>query len=250
MRTHLMHCSMQYSDSPRQQRQDLERIFDRAITRKVLSVGGTEAGEEKFRRLIIEVAGVHGYRVASVNNNDAWVAVRRAEVVADTWDQYYSGVIVSSDDGVGPHGNRGVVGATFVNRDLGKTTVTACHYLTNGRKGEPNYPLNLKLARAVGDAAKELGKGKALFFYSGDQNILDVVDDTFMGQPLTSAWDELKKWENTGHGNIDVIASYDADHRVKAAYCRALDDTEFPLNTDHWIVEAGFDVQPLKGGKP
>lgn len=69
--------------------------------------------------------------------------------------------------------------------------------------------------------------------------------DTFFGQPLTSAWDELNRHESTGHGNIDVIASYNKDGRVKALDIVALDDKEFFLHTDHFLVEATFQVDPL-----
>jgi hypothetical protein len=71
----------------------------------------------------------------------------------------------------------------------------------------------------------------------------DRKTDTFFVAPMTSAWDELDKYENTGHGPIDVIASYDHDGRVKAKYIRALDDKEFSLHTDHFLIEAGFDVR-------
>jgi hypothetical protein len=63
---------------------------------------------------------------------------------------------------------------------------------------------------------------------------------------MTSLADELKAWQNTGHGSIDVIASYDQDGRVKGKYWRVLDDSEFKLNTDHWLCEGGYEVRPVK----
>jgi hypothetical protein len=102
------------------------------------------------------------------------------------------------------------------------------------------------LAQAIGALAEEKGAGNALVFYGGDQNIVDRTYDTFLGQAdLTSCWDELQRWENTGHGNIDVIASYDRDGRVRCLKATVLDDTEFPLFTDHWYVEAIYGIGAL-----
>ena len=66
-----------------------------------------------------------------------------------------------------------------------------------------------------------------------------------MGGPLTSAWDELGIYQNTGHGNIDVIASYDRDRRVRAEHIQAFPDSDFPLATDHFLVEAWYRVRRL-----
>jgi hypothetical protein len=251
MRLHLMHCSMQFNDNDKQQHADLEKIFDRAGERKVSWITGTEAGQKDFKDRIRDVAAEHGYRVATHARDDVWIAVRK-QIVKEGWHGFHSPVL-DSKEGTGLHGPRGVLGVSFKPRDpLGQITVMASHYLTHGDPGakDPerrvNIPWNVKMSREVGRLAKEYGKGTGLVFYGGDQNIQDRDADTFMGQPLTSAWDELKKWESTGHGVIDVIASYDNDRRTSAVYSRGLSDKEFPLNTDHWLVEAGFDVLPLK----
>lgn len=245
-----MHASMQFSDSDRAKARDVGLIFDRAVERKVAWITGTEAGAGAgpLRGLLKDGAEEHGYRFAHALRQDSWIAVDKA-LIDGGWDEHYEEVIGGKAKS---HTAKGVMAVGFDNDELGRINVIACHYLTKGRPGaksaeyRQHVPENTALARAIGDYAKQVGRGTALVFYGGDQNIVDRTDDTFMGEPLTSAWDELKKWENTGHGNIDVIASYDHDGRVKAAYCRALDDSEFALATDHFVVEAGFDVQPLR----
>jgi len=255
-RVHAMHASLQFTDTPRQQDADLKKIFTRASDRKVGWITGTEANTDDFRERLHDAGEAYGFRVTAHKASDSWIAVRRGFMLAGTWHGFYSPVL-SPTDGVGKHGPRGVLGVSFKTAEAGSITVLTAHYLLKGNpdakleERRVNAKFNLQLAREIGKLAREYGKGRNLVFYGGDQNITDRTEDTFMGQPLTSAWDELKRWESTGHGTYDVIASYDHDNRVAAAYCRALDDTEFKLNTDHWLVEAGFDIRPLtsKGGR-
>lgn len=240
------HISMQFSDSKKQMAEDVERIFARAEEKKWSWVTGTEAGgEQTLHGLLRDGAKEADYRYWRQQGQDSWVAVRE-DLIDGGWETWYSGVIVP---GVAKHyTSKGVPSVSWDNDELGRLSVLTCHYLTKGRPGAPaeysqNVEENKALAKAIGERAIEVGKGaNNLAFYAGDQNIADRVADTFFGEPLTSAWDEIRKWENTGHGNIDVIASFDRDKRVVAKWIRALDDSEFHLNTDHFLVEAAFEV--------
>lgn len=249
VRLHVGHWSAQFSDTPGQQATDAEAVFARAQRRKEAWITGTEGGGREFRALLRTAAEKYGYRFFFKGPNDAWLAVRKDLIAGNVSVEME--VVTKAGEGFGPHGDRGVLAVSFDTKNLGRITVLACHYLTRGRPGaktaeyRQNVEINARLAAKVGELAKRLGAGSALVFYGGDQNIVDRDEDTFMGQPLTSSWDELEKWENTGHGNIDVIASYDKDGRVVAVYCRALDDTEFKLFGDHFLVESGFDVVAL-----
>jgi GH25 family lysozyme M1 (1,4-beta-N-acetylmuramidase) len=257
LRMHGMHASLQYSDSTAQQREDLRRIFGRAAEREVAWATGTEAGPGAGaqRELLDEIGRDHGYRVFIPNRpTDTWVAVRR-ERINGSWESGHVPVVpgsgqlpdaITSGKRWGP---KGITWASWNDAQLGRTvTIGAAHYLTDAREpSSPRWALNRQLAKAAGELARERGQGKAIVFYGGDQNMADNKNgepqgDTFFGQPLTSAWDELGKWSGTGHGNIDVLASYDADRAVSAAYIRSLGDAKFPLHTDHFLVEAGFDV--------
>jgi len=267
-----MHASLQFSDTPSQQEADITDLFERANKREVWWVTGTEAGPgaEPTGALLLRVGKAMGYKVwvpsekdgGAGSSTDCWVAVDLKRIKKDSWKTGYEPGIPGSKalyTKQGLPGNtfprwgpKGVVWVSFENVDVGPVSVAAAHYLTKGRspKGQPikgvdHYQWNQTLAKVIGDWGREHGKGKALAFYGGDQNISDREDDTFFGQPFTSAWDELKKWENTGHGNIDVIASYKADGRVTAQAARALDDKEFFQHGDHFIVEAEFKVARL-----
>lgn len=246
-RVHVMHCSMQYSDTDAQKRSDISDIFERAEDRGVSWITGTEAGEKVLADIIKNHATKYGFSMHRWRDN--WICVRNAVVTPHTW-KTGSVFVAKASETVGPGHDSGFPWVTWEFPKLGVVSLAAGHYPTKGaEKGDPNHKIVLRYAKAVGDWAREKGAGKQLAFYQGDQNVTDREHDTFYGQPLTSAWDELGKYENTGHGNIDVIASYDADGRVKTVYIRALDDTEFAQYSDHFVVEAGFEIQPLNTKK-
>lgn len=240
--TDVMHCSMQFSDNPDEQRHDTDAILARAAKRGVAWITGTEAGAATMRAALKSSCEKYGYRFYV--QGDCWVAVEKARITGN----YQTGwePVIGSKEGSGKHTDRGIAWVSWADRDLGDVTVGASHFLTNGRReGDVNYELNLEMCAEIKKWGREHGAAKALVFYGGDQNTVDRIADTFAGAPFTSAWDELGQWESTGHGNIDVVASYDEDVRVEAAYIRALDDSEFKLFADHYPVEAGFHVREL-----
>lgn len=241
VRFHCSHDSMQFSDSASQMRHDAVTIFARARKRNDLWVTGTEAGQSTLRDILHDVANEYGYTFYV--KGDCWVAVLRSDIVNGSTDRGYVQVLKSSE-GFGKHTDRGIVWFSWESEKLKtRVTVGVAHYLTHGRNpGDPNFDENNEMARAVGDWAKEHGKGHNFVFYAGDQNIVDRVADTFRGEELTSFWDELGKWENTGHGNIDVLATFNKDKRVKAVAINALNDSEFKLNADHYRVEGTLEA--------
>lgn len=267
-----MHASLQFSDTPKQQEADITDLFERAKKRGIWFLTGTEAGSGAgpTGALLLRVGKAMGYHVwvpsekdrGAGSSTDSWVAVGNERIKKGSWKTGFELAIPGSGalyqkqglprDALPRWGPRGIVWVSFDNEYVGPVSVAAAHYLTKGRsprgqpiKGVNHFEWNKKLAKEIGDWAREHGKGKGLAFYGGDQNIDDRADDTFLGQPLTSAWDELKKWESTGHGTIDVIASYNADTRVKAQAARALDDKEFFQHGDHYVIEAEFKVERL-----
>lgn len=246
-RIRFAHASMQFSDSPAQVQSDAERLFDRFLEKDVEIITGTEANDAKVWRRLKAEAEKAGYRF--FKQRDCWVAVQK-DLIKGGWKSGYVPVI-ESFEGIGKHTDKGIVWVSFETEHYGRITVGAAHYLTKGRPDakDPLYKSNLEFNARFGPAlekwAREHGEGTNLVFYGGDQNIVDRDGDTFFGAPLTSAWDELKKYENTGHGNIDVIASYNPDARVKAVWINAKDDREFKLFTDHFLVEAAYEVEHL-----
>ena len=248
---HTVHISMQHDDNADQKRHDARKLFARARRRGVLWVTGTEAGQQELKN-ILAIAAVDMDYMFFGSKGDVWLAVDRRAMKPNSWSSDFEEVIAHGE-GVGKHMPLGIGWVSYDHLRIGKVSHAAGHMLlrstTGGKKSviPVNAELNKRFGAAVGEWAREHGKGRRLAFYSGDQNVIDKKHDTFFGAPLTSVWDELKKWPGTGHGNIDVVASYDGDRRVSAAYARVLNDKDFFLNTDHFMVEAGFTVKvPVK----
>jgi hypothetical protein len=242
----VMHCSMQFSDNAKQKQADAQRIFARADARGVSWITGTEAGmgaSGDLREALIKEAKAHGYRF--VVKNDVWIAVDKAMVSKGSWEDGFI-TTLPANTGSQRFTSRGIMWVSFDNDQLGSVSVGASHYMTHGRKpSDEYYNANTRLTQAIGNWGKVHGAGRRICFYGADSNIPDRTDDVFRGAPFTTLADELKDWQNSGHGSIDIIASYDYDKRVKGKYFRVLDDKEFPLNTDHFACEGGFTV----GGK-
>lgn len=238
----LAHYSLEHSDTPKQKAHDVGLMFSKDYD----GITGTEAGQGDMIRLLRVYGHDAGYALHIYKSN--FVAIKKKLIVKGTKVKHAE-TFVDNDLTKGRGFDLNVVGMTVTTPNLGTWSLLASHYATKGRPtgGElgQNRRWNRELARGIGGLADELGAGKDLVFYGGDQNIPDREYDTFFGESLTSAWDELGKYENTGHGNIDVIASYDKDGRVEARYIRALDDREQHMFGDHFPVEAGFDVKLL-----
>jgi hypothetical protein len=253
-RLKLVHASMEFGDPTRQQRSDVARIIGRDADIYTGTEAGPGSGElPSILRTLFTAAGYHFY--VPKQPTDAWVAVVD-DLITGGWATHYQPVLQGAKKSGSTlhYGPKGITWVEFDTADLGHISVGASHYLVGGRRpgrvsqhGEVNhYEENKKLAGAIGEWAVQQGRGSGLVFYGGDQNIADRTEDTFFGAPLTSAWDELGVYENTGHGSIDVLASYDGDGRVSARSIRALDDSELLLNMDHFVVEATYLVEPLR----
>lgn len=243
-----LHVSMQFSDNTKQKNHDARVIFAQGAD----IVTGTEAGTGKsmdLRRALKKESKKAGYTFFV--KGDTWVSIKR-EIIdgRKSVEKGAYGPIVPGQ--AGRWTTKYVTYTTFDGIDgLGTISVGVGHYLTKGRPvRNALYRVNLKwnqlYAKGIGRFAKEKGRGTKLAFYAGDQNIVDRTDDTFFGEPMTSSWDELHKWENTGHGNIDVIASYDKDGRVSWKSVDALPDKELFLHTDHYAVKSTAVVRLLK----
>lgn len=270
------HASLQFGDSDKHHTQDLEKIFSHGIDRRWAWITGTEAGPGSGNtgEEIIRIARDAGYRphVPEVHGKDeagrtdCWLAVRE-DLIDSDWRTNFKLAIPGSaklyaDLGREPDsfprwGPKGLVSAFWKSDLLGPVNLGVGHYLTEARsphtgdvKGIDHWEWNQKLAKVIANWGREVGKGRALAFYNGDQNMADSKNnepqgDTFMGGPFTSLADELKKWQNTGHGPIDVMASYNQDSRVQGRDFVVLDDKEFFLNMDHFLCEGTYQVEPL-----
>lgn len=272
MRVRTAHVSLQFGDTDKQHSHDIEKIFDRAVSRRLAWITGTEAGPGAGNTgdELLEVSRKAGYRpwVPSEQSDgrgketDCWLAVRNDLIVGD-WDPTYTPVIPGSQslyDEAGidvefPRwGPKGLVAVGFKSLpQLGDINLAVTHHLTGGRDpknsvehGVDHYKWNERLDEAIAEWMRETAHGSALAFCTMDRNSPDTKTDTQHIGASTTLADELHKWQATGHGPIDWMLSYNKDGRVKGQDFNVLDDREFSLNTDHFFVEGTYSVEPLK----
>lgn len=266
------HVSLQFGDSDAQHEHDMTKIFKRAVDRHQAWVTGTEAGPGSGNTgdLLVDIAKDSDYipwvpseqSEGNGRSTDCWLAVRKDLVVGD-WTPRFKKVIPGSEqlyneaglDVKFPRwGPKGIVTVEFQSVPaLGDVGLGVAHHLTGGRRenhstehGVDHYEWNEVLDNEIAAWMREAGAGRALSFFNMDRNFGDTRnDDQEIGRNTTLA-DELRRWQNTGHGAIDWMLSHDADTRVTGRSFNVLDDKEFFLNTDHWYCEGTFNVEPLK----
>ena len=245
----IQHTSMQFSDSVGQHKHDAKAVFDRAVKRNIWAMTGTEAGAGRsnhdLRDALIAEAKRHGFYIQAHKDGE-WVALNRKYL--ESFEKGYEGPFIKGTTGLkaaqGAHGPRGVAWASgkAIGHKLGRITVGSAHYLTN--RSEAVSGSNNPLINGIAAWAKKAGAGANVVFLGADTNTSDKRQDVFNGKPLTSISDELKKWPATmpSGGKIDIVGSYDHDGRVKAKAYTVLDDKEFFLNTDHYLLEASYEI--------
>lgn len=272
MRIRVAHISLQFSDTAKQVRSDVTRIFDRAKARNIAWVLGTEAGPQagngQTANLLRDIGRKAGYRmfIPSLGGGpgqytDCWIAVRN-DLIKGNWKTTYIPVIPGSQqlyrelkvDPASPKWmQKGLVTAEFDSLpELGNINLVVTHHLTRGATkgrasiihGVDHYALNQKMDRAITKWVAEHAKGSALVFGSTDKNASDRRKDSIDG--TTTLADELKKWQNTGHGDIDWMFSANKDTRVKGVSFKAYNDREFALHTDHYFLEGVYNVAPRR----
>lgn len=242
------HCSLQFSDTTPEMKHDVELLFSRGYD----VVTGTEAGHGSgdLQGLLETGAEKHGYYFSKTTRYDTWVLVKKSLVSGDfkMGAEFALWRSSKTPGAVGRWGDKGVVWATWdMGPTYGKFAFAAVHYLTwrgTGTK-ELKNSTDLKYAKAIAKWALAQ-PDEVSVFVGGDFNRKDKGDDWFRGvAPFASCWDDLKVWPNTGHGNIDGIARHKADARVRCTGARVLDDGDLFLNTDHFLVEADYEVRAI-----
>lgn len=245
----LQHSSGQFSDSRDEHAHDAKAIFDHATKREAWVVTGTESGESPVNHdlhdLIVKEAAAHNFAIYA-NRFGEWVAMNRSFL--RSLRHGYEGPFIPGSHGLtaaqGGHSPRGVTWMQGQARgvDLGRITTGAAHYLTK-RSIEGTGHTNHALQAGIGVFGKEFGPKGDKVFFAADTNMQDRRTDVFAGHPFTTCWDELGKHPSTGHGNIDIIASYDEDKRVSCKAARSLTDSDLRLYSDHFTIEATYEVR-------
>jgi hypothetical protein len=251
----IIHASGEVFDNDDQAEKDLKDLIDL----EPVILCGTESGNLERQRMMRRVLDEAGYHNFVPGQTDGFVAIHRNLVQGATITARYDEVLPAAREVGDPHpyNGKGVIQMQFYRPDLGRITVVGGgHYLTKGRfpgqekEDAPHDPVdhraaNRELARAMANACLDGSEGQGISFFTADTNMVDREDDVFFGKPLTTCWDELGKWPDTGHGNIDVIGSVNSDGRVRCAQAYVLDDEKFPQFSDHFVVVAKYEVRKL-----
>lgn len=237
---HVMHTSLQVHDDRAQITSDIGNIFRRARDRHVAWITGTEAFGPKVVTPLEAAGSAMGYRVERPAGQDCWIAVRKS-FIAGNFHLDYEKLVEGGSD----HRDLGVLSVDFDTDRLGHIAVFAEHLLTSRQTNAAAK--NRRIVEGTERRAKTLAKGTGLAFVGADKNMNDRLRDTFLDTGFTSLGDELKRYEPTHpHGKpIDVVGTWDHDGRVKPKYLRVMDDTEFKLYGDHFVVEGGIEVDFL-----
>jgi hypothetical protein len=249
------HLSLRVFDTDKEAISDLRK----ALTLKPHILCGTESGNRTRETKLRSLLTTEGYMSYFAPEPDGWIAVKK-RLVNGGWSAGYRKVLGSgrATNDPHPHTEYGPLWVTFENPQMGRVSVVGGgHYLTKGRwpdqaqQDHPGDPVdhvaaNRKLAHAIAEKAMALAEGReAVAFVTADTNLLDKTTDVFYGKALTTCWDELDKHPDTGHGNIDVVASVDADRRVRCMKADALNDKNFFLHTDHFLVMTEYRIRKI-----
>jgi len=253
----IQHNSMQFSDNKDHHKHDAEAVFDIAVDTGAWIVTGTESGasadNHDLRDLLMLSAKRHGFHGFFHQYGD-WVAMNGDMLRG--FEHGYDGPYIQGTHGLSPsqgaHSPRGTTWMSGVSKDsnLGLITVGAGHWLT-GRSIQASKTDNDPMVKGVAKWAHKHGAGKKLVFYNADTNEHDDKIDVFQGKPLTTLADELNKHPkthgiNTSRGTVlDIISSFDPDHRVKGLEYKVWDDRKHKLFTDHFILHGVYSVREL-----
>lgn len=249
MRFNLQWSAGQFSDSPPEQENDAQAIFDYAETENIHAIGGSE-DNQNLPNLKRE-AHLHGFRFHHSTRQDTWQAVHKGfgfsrarfiEVVP----------AVHRPAAQGGHGARGLFLVTIkpVDKSYGPAILVATtHFVLWADRDGPHG--NQMIDRKAGQVFHTQARGKHLGFMMGDLNTDDQHSNGFNIAPLHTCWDDLGKYPPThpdpnGNGpTLDVVARYDLDRRVSLANAQAV--PELHLHSDHTTITAAYDVRALNG---
>lgn len=251
MKLKIAHASLQFSDTAPNKETDVRKIFAQDYD----LITGTEAGPGAYNTSdeLRDFATSYGYKLSITDRYDTWVAVKRELIQSGSWKEGSKFALWRSSrvqpPPPGRWGDKAIVWAQFFSKEANCwIAMGSVHYLTHGGT-TPKYKVwaDKTYANTIGEWTERFGRARRVAFMNGDFNLRDDRYDVFYGHPLTTCWDELGKYPSTGHGTIDAIASFNRDVRVTCLRARAYPDGEFFLHTDHYLIDATYEINPARG---
>lgn len=249
-RLKVQHTSLQFSDNKEMQKHDVRQLFKSGRDYPIKT--GTEGGPETHSFDYLHYIGKEfNHAIHVVRGN--WIAVDRRIIKKGSLkkDDVF---VVRNDKVVGKMHDRVLATVEFDHQDprMGHIGVGCAHYPTKGReKSDPNNDVNELYAEKIAGWMKETAEGQDIAFVHGDFNMVDSAprQDWSFGENWTSMADELKAWEDTGHGPIDGFASYDLDGRVKPKKFQVFKDNRIKMYSDHYVVRGEWEIGHVRLGK-
>jgi len=239
---HLQQASSAFTMSSRKAGED----FTTQLARHSDVVSFTEVHAHSHALALATACDHAGYQLVRDAEGDVAVAVKGIHKV-HTWGVAQSVPGHPGPAAAGGHGPRNILWVTF--QPFGtreRVTHHAAHWVT--RKADTGLQ-QLQMTADLGDVVAAHSQGSRLGFWSGDTNSPDrphdvtKVDKALRKAELTSCWDELGKWPATHEAStIDVIGSYDPDHRVDCVRGRRWP----PGHSDHRAVSAWYRISPVR----
>jgi hypothetical protein len=239
------HTSLQFSDNSRQQKLDIRDLFTSGEDYPIKT--GTEAGVDNDNHQWLQHFA-NEFNHALHFGRDCWIAVDRAIIKRDTFRR--GGQLIAKNQETWGRGHDTFLATVeFDHKDdrIGHISQGSVHYALRGAEpGNVNYEINKRSAQLIYNWMVKSATGPNLAFVNGDFNVQDDKFDWAYGKGFTSMADELKAWQNTGHGPIDGFASYDRDGRVKAESFNVLDDKEMFQFSDHFVCRGVWKIKHLR----
>lgn len=235
---------LQYSDKTAQQQRDALMVFEKGKQFPIKF--GTESGPETdLHGFLRRFAQDYDHVIHFARGN--WIAVDRSIILPKSFTK---GQLFQVDNSELTNSQHDRVSPTFtfthVDPRVGRVALAGTHYSTKGRTpDQPNHDTNEVIADSIAAWMKQAGSKRAIAFVAGDFNMLDNLEsqDWAFGNEFTSIADELKKYQNTGHGPIDGFCSYNRDRRVSAKRFEVLPDSKLGMYSDHFVSRCAWNIK-------
>lgn len=241
----VQHTSLDVFNTAEKQTSDIMKAF----AQRSHVILGTEAYPQGLRA----AAAKYNYWLFKPRAADCWIAVSKTISPKKPRGSFVK-VLPNAHEIRDPHpyGNKGPVSVRFTHKNGKKIGLIVTHYLTKGRafgesqRDKPNCPIdhrkaNIKLANAVTDVAAGMRKAGYAVLVSADTNMITRTDDPFFGGPFQTCWKDVKRYPNTGHGNIDMIARDKENKDIHPAHKAQV--LGLKLYGDHRTIKAHYFIQ-------